>query len=99
MYELELQQIRQRMDSGVAGGPKQISPSQTTHYSFEVQVQALLALDYVQHSLQLAELQTIWTLLGVGCEIRTLGSCSFASLKKSRELSGFCATRSSCFGP
>jgi len=76
--ELELQQIKHRMDTGVACGTEQIPPSQTTHYSFEVQVQALLALDHVQHSLQLAELQTIWTSLGAGGEIRTPSSCSFA---------------------
>lgn len=97
--ELELQQIRQRMDSGVAGGPKQKPLPQTTHHSFEVQAQVLLALYYGQRSLQLAELQTIWTLLGDGCEIRTLGSCRFAQLKKSQVLSGLCATGSSCFGP
>lgn len=99
MNESELQQIRQRTESGVADEPKQIPPPQTTHYAFEVQVQALLALDYGQHSVQLGELQAIWTSLGAGCEIRAHDSCSFVPLKKSQVLSGFCATGSSCFDP
>lgn len=44
------------MNAGVAGGFRQTSPPQTTHFSFEVQVQALLALDYDQPSLPLAKL-------------------------------------------
>lgn len=44
--------LEKGMDSGVAGGPKQIPPPQTTHYSSEAQVQALSALEWVQYSLQ-----------------------------------------------